>query len=292
MSGSRQESSGNENAAGLQNTSQIRRKGMDGRSLEEYLRGIPGKLTVYYKNLVTGETLNHKGEAPMMAASVIKIPILVETFRQIREGILKKDQLYVLREEDKMPSCGCLNRMHEGLNLTLQDLCNLMIILSDNTAANILIRLLGGTEVINGSLAKMGYQTCRVNRLLFDAEASDKGIENYVSGAEIGDMLEKMYLGTMIDKSSSKEMLEIMKSQRLKNKIPFYFQGCVPIAHKTGEDDGITHDAGIIYGSQPFILCCMGNETDCPLFNRFIQKLAWSLYRETETSLEKPAVGR
>ncbi len=254
---------------------------MDGKSLEGYLKGIPGKLAVYCKNLVTGEILDYNSDIPMMAASVIKIPVLIETFRQIQAGMLKKDQLYVLEEGDKLPSCGCLNRMHAGLNLTVQDLYNLMIILSDNTATNILIRLLGGTEEINGSLAKMGYQTCRVNRLLFDSEAADKGIENYVSGREIGDMLEKMYRGKMIDRKSSEEMLEIMKSQRLKNKIPFYFQGCVPIAHKTGEDDGITHDVGIIFGSQPFILCCMSNETDCTRFNRFIQKLAWSLYRET-----------
>lgn len=257
---------------------------MNGESLRQYLQGIPGKHTVYYKNLVTGEILDYNGSVPMMAASVIKIPVLVEAFRQIQAGTLKKDQLYVLDEEDKLPSCGCLNRMHAGMNLTVQDLYNLMIILSDNTATNILIKLLGGMEEMNGSLAKMGYQTCRVNRLLFDAEASDKGIENYVSGIEIADMLEKMYRGKLIDSASSQEMLEIMKAQRLKNKIPFYFQGCVPIAHKTGEDDGITHDVGIIFGSQPFILCCLGNETDCPRFNRFIQKLAWSLYRETEVS--------
>lgn len=257
---------------------------MNGENLKEYLKEIPGKHAVYYKNLVTGEILDYNGNVPMMAASVIKIPILVETFRQMHEGILKRDQLYVLKEGDKLPSCGCLNRMHAGMNLTVQDLYNLMIILSDNTATNILIRLLGGPEEINGSLAKQDYQTCRVNRLLFDSEASDKGVENYVSGAEIADMLEKMYHGELIDPASSREMLEIMKSQRLKNKIPFYFQGCVPIAHKTGEDDGITHDVGIIFGRQPFLLCCMSNETDCPLFNRFIQKLAWSLYRETEKS--------
>ncbi|MDE6924771.1 MAG: class A beta-lactamase-related serine hydrolase [Acetatifactor sp.] len=257
---------------------------MNDENIKEYLKEVPGKYTVYYKNLVTGEILDYNGNVPMMAASVIKIPILVETFRQIQAGRLKKDQLYVLEEGDKLPSCGCLNRMHAGMNLTVQDLYNLMIILSDNTATNILIRLLGGMEEINGSLAKMGYQTCRVNRLLFDSEASDKGIENYVSAAEIADMLEKMYRGELIDRASSQEMLEIMKSQRLKNKIPFYFQGCVPIAHKTGEDDGITHDVGIIFGRQPFLLCCMSNETDCPLFNRFIQKLAWSLYRETEKS--------
>lgn len=256
---------------------------MNKKKVEELLFGIPGKLTVYYKNLVTGDIVDLNGNSPMLAASVIKIPILLETFRQIQTGILKKDQAYVLKEEDKMPSCGCLNRMHAGMNLTVQDLYNLMIILSDNTATNILIKLLGGTKTINDSLSEMGYQICRVNRLLFDSEASARGIENYVSGVEIADMLEKMYLGKLVDEASSQEMLDILKSQRLKNKMPFDFQGCVPIAHKTGEDDGITHDVGIVFGSQPFILCCLGNETDCPLFNRFIQAFAWHLYQESES---------
>ena len=260
---------------------------MDKNRVQELLTGIPGKLTVYYKNLVTGEIADLNGNSPMMAASVIKIPILLETFRQMQAGMLKKDQLYVLKEEDKVPSCGCLNRMHAGLNLTVQDLYNLMIILSDNTATNILIKLLGGMEAINLSLSEMGYRTCRVNRLLFDTEASAHGIQNYVSGVEIADMLEKMYLGKLVDEASSQEMLDILKSQRLKNKMPFDFQGCVPIAHKTGEDDGITHDVGIIFGSQPFILCCMSNETDCPKFNRFIQAFAWSLYQEAEIGSEE-----
>jgi len=255
---------------------------MEREEIEEFLAGIPGRISVYYKNLVTGAVINIGGDMPMMAASVIKLPIMAETFRQAGKGILKLNELYVLKEEDKMPSCGCLNQMHEGMNLTVGDLCRLMIILSDNTATNILIRLLGGTEAINASLAKMGYEVCRVNRLLFDSEASARGIENYVSGAEIGDMLEKLYLGRLVDEASSAEMLEILKAQRLNGKIPFYFQGREAIAHKTGEDDGITHDVGIIYGRRPFILCCMGNETDCPAFNRFIQELAWKLYEENE----------
>ncbi|MDE7046222.1 MAG: class A beta-lactamase-related serine hydrolase, partial [Acetatifactor sp.] len=95
---------------------------MNDENIKEYLKEVPGKYTVYYKNLVTGEILDYNGNVPMMAASVIKIPILVETFRQIQAGRLKKDQLYVLEEGDKLPSCGGLNRMHAGMNLTVQDL--------------------------------------------------------------------------------------------------------------------------------------------------------------------------
>jgi beta-lactamase class A len=255
---------------------------MNRQDIEKLLEGIPGKLAVYYKNLVTGETIAINEDMPMMAASVIKVPIMVETFHQLRTGEHKKDELYVLKESDKRPSCGCLNRMHEGLNLTIEDLYNLMIILSDNSATNILISLLGGMERINEDIRLMGYDTIRVNRLLFDEEASARGIQNYVSAFEIGDMLEKLYRGEMIDKEASLDMLDVLKEQRLNGKFPFYFREKVDIAHKTGEDDGITHDVGIFYGKEPFVLCCMGNETDTPVFARFMQELAWKLYQEAE----------
>ncbi len=245
------------------------------------LNNIPGKTSFYYKNLVTGDTIAINEDLPMMAASVIKIPIMVECFRQMKLGKLQKNQQYVLQDTDKRPSCGALNRMHQGLTLTVADLYNLMIILSDNSATNILIHLLGRGQ-INASMKEMGYNTIAVNRLLFDREASARGIENYVSAAEIADMLEKMYNGDLVDPASDAEMLDVLKEQRLNGKIPFHFVEKVPIAHKTGEDDHITHDVGIVYGNQPFILCCMGNEVDAPTYERFMQDIAWELYLENQ----------
>jgi beta-lactamase class A len=263
---------------------------MKQQDIEKQLGEIPGKLSVYYKNLVTGETIAINENVPMMAASVIKVPIMVECFHQFRTGEHKKDELYVLKESDKRPSCGCLNRMHEGMNLTIEDLYNLMIILSDNSATNILISLLGGMERINEDIRLFGYDTIRVNRLLFDAKASARGIQNYVSAYEIGDILEKLYRGEMIDREASEDMLDVLKEQRLNGKFPFYFREKVDIAHKTGEDDGITHDVGIFYGREPFVLCCLGNETDTPAFARFMQELAWKLYQEAENGERRQCV--
>lgn len=251
--------------------------------IESRLLALPGKLSVYYKNLATGEVIDIDADRPMMAASVIKIPIMVELFSQYRAGEQTKEEKYVLKDSDKRPSCGCLNRLHAGLELTSDDLCQLMIILSDNSATNILIERLGGMERINADLEKMGYHTLRVNRLLFDAEASARGIQNYVSALEIGDMLEKMYRGEMVDRQASEDMIDILSEQRLNGKFPFYFTESVKIAHKTGEDEGITHDVGIFYAKQPFVLCCMGNETDTPGFNQFMQQLAWDLFGEADS---------
>lgn len=257
---------------------------MTKNDIEERLNKIPGKKSFYYKNLVDGQMIAINEDLPMMAASVIKIPIMVEVFRQIEKGLIDKNQLYTLKNSDKLPSCGILNRLHEGLQLTVQDLCNMMIVLSDNTATNQLIRLLG-REQINIDMETLGYKTIRVNRYLFDSEASVRGIENYVCASEIADILEKMHYGNLVNADADSEMLEILKEQRLNGKLPFLFNRRVPIAHKTGEDAGITHDVGIVYGSKPFIICCLGNEVIPSEFERFMQDIAWELYQEGEASL-------
>ena len=250
------------------------------------LSEIAGKTGFYYKNLVTGSVIKQGEEIPMMAASVIKIPIMVAVFTEIKAGKLKKDDMYYLRNEDKKPSCGCLNRLHEGIGVTIEDLCNLMIILSDNSATNILINIVG-RDRINEIISELGYKVIKLNRYLFDSEAAEQGIQNYVNCIEIADMLEKMYNGILINKESSKEMLDILKEQRLNSKIPFFFKEMIEVAHKTGEDEGITHDVGIVYGKQPFIVCFMGNEVDTPVFEQFMQKTSLRLYQSTSSNIPK-----
>lgn len=238
----------------------------------ETLNGIPGKTEFYYKNLITGEEWEVRSGEPMEAASVIKIPVLAEVFAQLEAGTADKNERYRIREEDKLPSCGALNYLHTGLEVTLEDLYTLMIILSDNTATNLLIKKFG-MEQINRRMRGLGLTVTTVNRLLFDAEASAAGRENYISAKEIGILLEKMYRGELISQKASKEMISILMNQRLNGKMPFHLNGKVKIAHKTGEDSGITHDVGIVFAPQPFVACFCSNKTDVPLFERAIQDL-------------------
>ena len=241
------------------------------------LDGIPGKKGFYYRNLVTGETWSLNPKLPLVAASVIKIPVLVEIFARLEVGEAEKGERHSVRREEKLPSCGALNYLHDGLEVTLEDLYTLMIILSDNTATNILIRKFG-MDRINARMRALGLTVTAVNRLLFDAEASAKGIENYVCAEEIGSLLERMVRGTLVSPAASAEMLRILKDQRLNGKMPFYLHGKVPIAHKTGEDDGITHDVGVVFAPQPFVACFCSNETDVPRFERAIQDVTLRLY--------------
>ena len=241
------------------------------------MREASGHVAMYYRPLDGGCARMYNEMLPVRAASVIKIPIMVEAFRQFEAGELDPGEQHVLRAEEKMPSCGALNRMHDGLEVTMRDLVELMIVLSDNSATNILIDRLGIPRV-NETLAELGIKNTVLRRKLFDAAGHAAGIENTVCAKEIGILLEKMYRGELISPEASAEMLEILRNQKLNGKMPFYLKPRgIACAHKTGEDDGITHDVGIVYARKPFVLCMLSEETEVPAFERLIQEIAREL---------------
>ena len=84
--------------------------------------------------------------------------------------------------------------------------------------------------------------------------------------------LRLLHGGKLVSPSASRQMLSILKNQRLNGKMPFFLhEKGIKVAHKTGEDDGTSHDAGIIYAVHPLIAVFLGNDTDVPAFERFMQ---------------------
>lgn len=243
----------------------------------ERVRKASGRVALYYRPLEGGCALNYNENEPLIAASVIKIPIMAEAFRRFEDGSLSPEEKHVIRADEKMPSCGAINRMHDGLEVTMRDLVELMIVLSDNSATNILIDRLG-IEAINANMRACGLEKSTLCRKLFDQEAHLAGLENTITAREMGILLEMMYRGELVSAEASAQMIEILRNQKLNGKMPFFLkpQG-IASAHKTGEDDGITHDVGIVFTSKPFVLCMLSNETDVPAFERLIQDIARDL---------------
>lgn len=248
------------------------------------LEELPGRIGFYYKNLATGEVITYHEDEAYMAASVIKLFVMAEAVRQCKEGILSKDDKVVIDKSKCVPSCGALTYMHDGLEVTIQDLYTLMIILSDNSATNFLIDILG-EDAINACIQELGCEKTELNRKMYDAEKSARGIQNYVCPVELGMFLEKLYNGEVFDSDCSEHMLSVMKDQRLNGKIPFYIHTIPdhgPIANKTGEDTGITHDVGIVYAKQPFVLVFLGNETDVARYERVMADISLMLYEAND----------
>ena len=130
-------------------------------SILERVKAFPGHTSIYFKDLTSGETFSYNADEPMSAASVIKLTVMAELFRQIDAGIISREQKLVVKDENRVPICGVLTLMHTGMEVTPIDLCWLMITISDNMATNMLIDLLGIPN-IQANIERLGLQGVKV----------------------------------------------------------------------------------------------------------------------------------
>lgn len=238
---------------------------------------LPGHLGFYYKNLVTGYEFGIREEEAYLAASVIKFPLYLHILEQSAAGKLDMDDLLTVTREDKMPSCGALTLFTGDVEVNIRTLCRLMIVLSDNTATNKLIRLCTIPEA-NAAFRKMGLKQTVLRRLLFDSEASAAGLENTVSPKEMGLLLEQLYRKTFVSDAVCQEAMDTLLLQQVDHKLGGKLFD-VPIAHKTGEDENLSNDVGIVFGEKPFVICFTGHDTDVYRWEDLMRRAAYDLSR-------------
>ncbi len=248
------------------------------KDLRDLYDKIPGKAGFYYKDLVTGQVIDFNSKTLMYSASIIKLPILIEALGQIEAGLRSKDDRIIVKNEYKVPSCGAISYMHEGLEVTLEDLYSLMIILSDNTASNMVMNIIG-IEKVNERLKSLGCLGSVLGRNFYDMENLDK--KNQATAYDMAIILESIYRGECISKEVSEEIIRILKLQLMDSKLPYLLPEEVEIAHKTGEDSTISHDVGIVYSERPFIFAFTSNETFVPEAEDSLRKMAKLCYENS-----------
>lgn len=239
------------------------------------LNNVSGKIGFYYKNLITNEEISFNENEKFLAASVIKLPIMAVVFREAAKGNIDLSDMITVKYSDKVPGCGALNHFTFEPTVDIRTLCRLMTVISDNTATNVLINHLT-IEKLAKEFNEIGLKETKVKRLLFDSEAAKQGKQNVFAPREIGSLLEQIYNGRFVNEGVSKEMEEILLEQQINHKIPGRLSS-IKIAHKTGEDDGITHDVGIIYTKKPFIIVFASNDTNVPEFEQVIRDISYEL---------------
>ena len=254
--------------------------------IRERLEALGGETGFFYKNLVTGECVQLHADRPLPAASVIKIYLMAAMFDAFESGALDPDRYVSVPDDAKVPSCGVLTYLSGVHEATLRDLVELMIIVSDNTATNLLWDVyeehFGAGSLTRFAHEKLHCTDTSLNRKMFDVEKAVRGIENYTSARDAAKFLDALYAKTLISPEASAQMLDILRDQRLNGKIPFYLHTVNPvplIAHKTGEDYRITHDVSIVEGDHPMILCFMGSDVDVPAMERLMADSAYALYQ-------------
>jgi beta-lactamase class A len=231
-------------------------------AVKREIASFPGTVTLAAKNLTTGTTYALGAEQPTRTASTVKLAITVECFYEAAEGKLKWTEPIKLTEDEKVSGSGILQDLSPGDELPIRDMVDVMIVLSDNTATNLILNRITGNAV-NARMAQLGFQQIRVMRKILgdgnDLKPYPSGIteegakqENKKWGIgrsspqEMLMLLQKLYNGELVNKQASDEMLAILKRQRDHNGIGRDMKD-VTIASKSGALDHLRSDVGIVY---------------------------------------------
>ncbi len=194
---------------------------------------------------LSGESWGIRADEQWSAASVIKIPIMVEIFHQIDAGKRALDDIYTLKKDDKTPGSGVLLEMREGLNLSLYDLLYLMMSISDNTATNLLIDM-AGIDQVNDRLRGWGMTGTVLNRKMQGKPAEPGQKENYIVPAECSELIRMILAGEAASPSSCETMSYILTTQQNKRRLarPLPADSEIEFGSKTGTIKGVCNDCG------------------------------------------------
>lgn len=226
--------------------------------IKDRIRNFEGNIGICYIDLGTGESCSAGNCDVFPASGLVKLLILVEAFKRMEEGLIERFDTYVLQKEDypnsSEKSYGALEFLHEGTELTIEDLYKLNVTVSDNMAFNILLKLFT-KEAVNATMERYGFHKTRIHRALLDDVQTARGIKNYVSVHEMANLFFRMEKGQIISGRASREMLDILCHHQKTSILPYYFSEYMEIAHQSGYDEREIMDMGIVYSEYPFILC-------------------------------------
>ncbi len=246
--------------------------------LAAYSMRAPGHVGIEVQDLATGLSTGINASAEMPAASTIKIPVMVEVFRQLAAGRFDLNTRMQLRAADKDWGSGDLSGARAGTSYPVSRLLALMIDVSDNTATNMLIRLVGRGS-INTEMADLGLAH---TRLTDSIRSSGPAIRWALrsSPRDMAHLLGAMAKENLVNEWSSREMIAILRGQRHNGLLPQPLPRGTAVAHKTGTLHDTLNDVGIVYlGEEPYVIAVM--TTDLPTLDsgrRFIRGVSRMAY--------------
>jgi beta-lactamase class A len=230
------------------------------RAIAQRLAGFEGQVFLYAKNLDSGAEFSLHADERVRTASTIKLPLLCALFDLVAQGQLRWDEKLTLKEEDKVSGSGILQELSAGLVLNLRDLSRLMMVVSDNTATNLILGRVS-SDSVNAYLEKIGMRVTRSLRQIRGDANQLKPAAGYSKAGQMEEnkrfgigvstphemvwLLEQLTLGKIVSAEASKEILAIMKREQFKDGIGRRLGDNV--ASKGGALDALRSDVGIVY---------------------------------------------
>jgi beta-lactamase class A len=252
------------------------------KTIDMALRSLAGRsacTVIQLDKTAPRELITLNADMSFPAASLAKLPILVEVARQVETGTLSWETRYKVSQAASVSNTGVLADLLPDLQPTLHDLAHLMITISDNTAANMLLDLVG-MQAVNTTMQQLGLTSTWLERRFIDFAARKAGRDNWTTAGDMALLLSYLSTGMLPD---HERLLSMLLSQNDRTMLPAYWGEEVPFAHKTGELPGILHNAGILYppdmSDTPFIIVVLTSEmADEPLTRYALARLGRMIY--------------
>ena len=242
--------------------------GIDPAKIEELARaGGAESVAVAFYDLESGETFLMKPDESFHAASTMKLPVMMEVYRQAGAGRLSLDAAVEIKNDfisiadgsrysispDSDSELSLYSKV--GQVSRVRELVKLMIMSSSNLATNILIERVGAPRVMD-LMRETGARNIRVLRGVEDGKAYERGMNNTTTARDLMILLRRIAERRAVSARASDEMIQILLDQKFNESIPSGLPKGVRVAHKTGDISTANHDAAIVYapGRKPYVL--------------------------------------
>lgn len=235
--------------------------------LERAVAGFGGVAGISVRDLATGEGVSIRGGEPFPTASLIKVSVLVALLEEVRSGRARLDERVPLRPEERVGGSGVLKHMGAGFTLSLEDAAWLMIVLSDNTATNLLLDRIG-IETAWRKMDALGLHGTRVYRKAFSSNATSPlpdSAARYGLGVTTPDettaLFALLHRGRAVSPAMDSLAIAMLRANQDASKLVRWLPGSIPVAHKSGDIERARSDCGILYTpAAPIALCVMTRE--------------------------------
>jgi beta-lactamase class A len=248
--------------------------------LEDLAGKYSGHVGIYLKDLNSDRTWEYNPDRLFPSASLIKVPIMVAVFEKIKRGELSLDTQIKLTRRDRAGGSGSLKWVREGTNLSVMEIIYKMITESDNTATKMLIDH-AGIDYYQRAFADLGLVHTGIYPEGLSLASGHVARENYTTAREMTAIMERIYRGEMVDRTSSEFMLDVLKHNksrsRLRKGLPLGWE----IGHKTGLLRRSCHDVGIVFSPRgDYLISVLTSEVpDYSSAKNFISRVAKLTYK-------------
>ncbi len=279
-------------------------KGLE-ESIQPLVKNYKGDVAVSVYHFESDTSWSLRGDVPMPTASLIKLPVMIEAYRQVEAGKVKLDQRIEVRKEDMVQGSGILtSHFSAGTVISLRDAIRLMMVYSDNTATNLVVDAIGLPATAK-CMQELGYSETQLHAKVFrgDTSIAPERSKKYGLGSttanDMVSLLRRLKQGELATKQSTEAMLDHMLACDDKSRFTLLLPSEVKVAHKTGSVTRVRTDAGLIMGEGLTIALCVltdNNEdtrwTDDNAGNRLCAEVAKAAYEALAAKAEAAKLER